>query len=312
MSGNNIRAAVENCFDVRWMGIRNEASYRSSLKSVVEFLETRCDCLDAITTAHIAALVRHLQACGNAPRTIRHKVGLLGAVFETAIVADPPLASKPMPKRTVRVPRTLKWWLTPDDQRLLTGWLRARRGKHDLIVADYIDFVCVTGLRVEEALRLEGSMFSGLGSERPNMLVPGEKTAGAQKTLPLFPAAAAIAERLIDKQTNKRARLFPLSYRQLQRKWLECRHHLDLEDNPSATLKALRRSFGRHATEQGMPTELLRDYYRHTDLKTTAGYLSLVGGYDTETMRQWVPKGPTHSTPCGSSSSRSSQTEAYA
>lgn len=56
---------------------------------------------------------------------------------------------------------------------------------------------------------------------------------------------------------------------------------------PRATLKAFRRSFARHATERGLPPDMLRQYLRHEHLATTAGYLKLVGGYTTEHLRPW-------------------------
>ncbi|MEW6121261.1 MAG: site-specific integrase [Pseudomonadota bacterium] len=303
--------AVEHAFETRWRGIRNEASYWSMLGQIAAFLEARCKCLDEVTTADVAAMVAHFTRQGNAPRTVKSKVGLLRMVFEAAAEADPPLASKAMPKRRVAVPKTLKWWLTPEDQLRLTSWLRARGRRNDEVMADYIDFACTTGLRVEEALRLTSPMFLGLGTDKPSLSVPGLKTSTSQRTLPLYPLAAELALRLVE-QAGQRGRLFPVSYRALQRVWVECREHLGLADMSTCTLKALRRSFGRVATESGMPTEILRDYYRHASLKTTSEYLMLIGGYETERIRQWVPKGPTHSTPYGSSSSRSSPTEACA
>jgi len=55
-----------------------------------------------------------------------------------------------------------------------------------------------------------------------------------------------------------------------------------------ATLKAMRRTAVRHLTVNGMPTEMVRDYLRHSDIKTTMGYLHLVGGYSTEEQRRYL------------------------
>jgi len=63
---------------------------------------------------------------------------------------------------------------------------------------------------------------------------------------------------------------------------------LDEGDNPIATLKALRRTAARHLTVNGMPTETVRKYLRHSNIQTTLGYLDLVGGYTTKEQHRWL------------------------
>jgi hypothetical protein len=136
-------------------------------------------------------------------------------------------------------------------------------------------------------LRFTPSHFVGLETDKPSMSVPGMKTAGSQKTLPMFKEAVEIAKRR-SASISRRTPIFEISYKLLREEWQECREFLQVEDVPTATLRSLRRSFGRVATERGMPTEVLRDYYRHSDIGTTAGYLKLIGGYDVEQIRKWV------------------------
>jgi integrase len=57
---------------------------------------------------------------------------------------------------------------------------------------------------------------------------------------------------------------------------------------PDATLKALRRTFARYATEKGMPAPVLMQYLGHTQIETTMGYLRLVGAYDPKVVAQWL------------------------
>lgn len=44
----------------------------------------------------------------------------------------------------------------------------------------------------------------------------------------------------------------------------------------------------RQLTTSGMPTEMVRDYLRHSDITTTMGYLHLVGGHSVTEQRRWL------------------------
>jgi hypothetical protein len=63
---------------------------------------------------------------------------------------------------------------------------------------------------------------------------------------------------------------------------------LGVSNVATATLKSLRRSFARRATLKGMPTDVLRQYLRHSDIKTTQGYLNLIGGYGLEEQARFI------------------------
>jgi integrase len=77
------------------------------------------------------------------------------------------------------------------------------------------------------------------------------------------------------------------SYTVVKKKWRLVRIKFGLTRNNTATPKALRRTFARRANDNGMPTEMLRQYLGHSDIATTIDYLRLVGGY-TEEMRKYV------------------------
>jgi integrase len=77
------------------------------------------------------------------------------------------------------------------------------------------------------------------------------------------------------------------SYTVVKKKWRLVRIKFGLTRNNTAAPKALRRTFARRANDNGMPTEMLRQYLGHSDIATTIDYLRLVGGY-TEEMRKYV------------------------
>lgn len=284
-----IREAKDKAAAMRWRGTRNEKPTIAQAETVVSYFEgTGVHDLDDITTDHINAMVHHFQRSGTGSSSIKRKMAVLNVMCDVGLQAVPPLATRRVPTFRVRQPRVLKWWLRPEDQARLTVWLRAQG---DELMADYVDFVCFTGLRVEEALRVDATMFTGLDTAKPCLLVPGIKTDGSQKMLPILPEVVEVVKRRISAAPRIGGRagmLFPVSYFTLRDKWSECRDYLGYGHIHTATLRALRRSFARIASERGMPTEILRDYLRHSNIATTAGYLQLVGGYDAEMMRQWL------------------------
>lgn len=191
----------------------------------------------------------------------------------------------------VREPKVLKWWLKPEDEATLTLALFDRwrggcpKANH---MARFIAWTTRTGLRVEETLRLRKGDFHRDSVESYAVTVPGLKTAEAQATLPLgAEAAEMVVARFI--QLDPDDRFIPLTYPELEAEWRWCRALLNAADNPTATLKALRRSAARHLhVAKGMPLDMVRQYLRHEDIETTMGYLRLTGGYGTEEMRKWL------------------------
>lgn len=172
-----------------------------------------------------------------------------------------------------------KWYLRPEDEDRLAdcpGLLPVTRA--------FIAWTCATGLRVEESLRLR---WRDMDRELSVVEVPGTKTLGSAAPLPLSEEARGVlmarAYGAIPSDI-----VFPIEYRALRAQWQIARTYLGYGDVPTATLKALRRSFARRAHLKGMPADVLRQYLRHGSLRTTMGYLHLVGGYSHEEMRRWL------------------------
>lgn len=179
----------------------------------------------------------------------------------------------------VKVPNKLKWWLKPQQLDVIMA------SSTPQWVKEYIQWTLFTGLRVEETLALTLADF---GEGFRSVTVPGTKTSGSQATLPLGAEASRIAiSRSVLMLDN--GRMFTATYEQLQTEWDKARALIGAAGVPGATLKSLRRTAARylHVTK-GMPLDMVREYLRHEDVKTTQGYLRLTGGYDTEEMRRFL------------------------
>jgi integrase len=177
-----------------------------------------------------------------------------------------------------KLPNKLKWWLTPRQQEAM----RAMLGADDPLM-QFADWTLLTGLRVEETLRLTRDSFN---EDFTEVNVPGLKTVAAQATLPLSSAATVVAV-YVFKGRNRGLMFHTVNYCQLMRKWARVRKQMGIE-NPGATLKAFRRGAARQLTVGGMPLDMLRQYLRHESVRTTMGYLRLVGGYDKDEMRKFL------------------------
>lgn len=280
--------ACAYALEVKWKRTRHYYVYTTVLARLTIYFESvGITSFDAIRKPHLLAFAEAERAEGNAENTIAWKIAALKAVVAEGLEADPQLVTQELPKIRIKRNDAPKWWLTPEARERLTTALRTRRDPEAHLMADYVDFVCLTGVRVEEALRFDRSCFRGLDTDKPIMWVPGTKTRGAANSLPMGEEAAALVARRFEQSGGDL--LFPVDYGTLAKRWNSmCRPIVDPDGNPTATLKALRRTFGWYVTQRGTPTAILQKLYRHSKITTTAGYLNLIGGSDAEALRQWV------------------------
>lgn len=191
----------------------------------------------------------------------------------------------------------LKWWLHPDKGEKLLTYLRSDPApfRNAVLTADYVEWAMMVGMRVEESLRLTwGDVHLSFEQDAEAVIshtevtVPGTKTSGAQASIAIALRPALVLQRRYEARAPREQRVFAIHYDQLHDCWAHCRKFLGVTDNPLATLRALRRTSARHLTTKGMPLDIVRQYLRHRDIKTTLGYLRLVGGYTTEEQRKWL------------------------
>lgn len=193
----------------------------------------------------------------------------------------------------VKNPKSLKWYLPEDIKEVILKDLRGRpAGRLWHILADFIEWTTLTGLRVEESLRLNFRAFDAALTE---VRVPGTKTASSEATLPLGNRAAQLVHgRVIGRgglpaSAYSQELVFPVGYDLLNDTWQKVRAEYGWKDDPTATLKALRRSAARYLhVDCGMPLHMVQQYLRHESMDTTLEYLRLTGGYGTEEMRRYL------------------------
>lgn len=290
-------------------GMRSATDARAGLHQFCEYLHLvrGVNAITGLKQTDLDAYLTALKTMGNSPSTINTKMSLVSVLLDHAFatlsvnaLVGTALHGNRLKVPYVSRPKHNQWWLKQDDKAKLLDWLAGKEYTGLLLpftgaplMAKYIRWTVATGLRVEETLRLLPADFDGLESATPALIVPGTKTTGSRVRIPLSNEAAEIAIQLINRfdQPGKvppTRRLFDVDYRWLKDRWNDCRKFLKVENNPTSTLKALRRNFAAECLLKGIPANLIQELMRHTSLETTMGYLKLIGMTDNQATRDML------------------------
>ena len=225
-----------------WEGPRHYASSMSQLKlamsTLIEIMgPSQTPTVEEVTVEQLKACVHLWRGAGLSNETINKRVNTLSALG----IACP----------GVRLPRPsrLRWQHAPERLELLLVYLRANpppfpRAK---LMADYVEWVCFTGMRVEEVLRMTWDDARLDIREEPGKVAfvsyseMRYTTQGAQATLTISLRPALLLKRRFAERAGTDLRVFPINYECLKRDWVRPRSFLGAMDNKLATLKALRR-----------------------------------------------------------------------
>jgi len=150
-----------------------------------------------------------------------------------------------------------------------------------------------TGCRVSEALELTSSRVDAANGQLVFRTLKKRKKQGEQKqhwravpVPPSFLDELNLVHRL--KQQKNDVRLWPVSR---QTGWNWCKQIMKASniEGAQATAKGLRHGFGVAAVLKGIPLPTLQKWLGHSDIKTTAHYLQIVGEEEKElAARMWM------------------------
>lgn len=275
--------ALSRVWEQDWRHRRSGSTLRSQASQAVLDLEMRptwSSLVSAVTIERVQAATKGWYAQGLAPATIQKRLNCL-----SKLGVNVEGCRKPAPKQ-------LKWYL-PEAMvpRVLTFCVTNEYKS----LGNLIMWTTRTGLRIEESLRLQWADLGYAITKTPivyfeEVSVPGTKTGYAQARLPLGEAIGVyMAAVLRSNSPTVYNKPFPWTYEQYQTQWNHVREAFGWKDDPTATLKALRRSAARYLhVDCGMPLHMVQQYLRHESMDTTLEYLRLTGGYGTEEMRRYL------------------------
>ena len=264
--------ALSRVWQNDWQHRRSGATLRSQAEKALITLGPDT-LVSKVDISRIRALTQQAYIIGLSPATIQKRLNCLRKL------------GVDVGGCRVNVPKQLKWYLKESDKPKVLEYAQSL----SFHASRLIEFITLTGLRIEEALRLTYADLEVTCLDvdiwvYSSMSVPGLKTMGSQATLPLGASAGSLIH-----SGNGNEKVFPISYQELIRVWDAIRIYFNWQDDPTATLKALRRSAARYLhVDCGMPLDMVRQYLRHEKIDTTMEYLRLTGGYNTEEMRRYL------------------------
>jgi integrase len=268
---------------LRWRGMRKEPNNLGWAQAFIDHMALQGKhSLEEVTGEDLRAYMVECDMQELAPATVYARMSVVSVLYDEAVKDGyrGEVPTTPYP----HVPRKAKWWLNPDAQREVIRWCKTHKYRD---LGDMIRWTVLTGLRIEESLRVTKGSFLGLASSEPSLLIAGTKTKGAEATLPLALEAARLAHTRFPARATSVALLFNVTYLDIWSQWQTARSALGWPSN--ATLKALRRSYARDRAAKGCPLPVLQQMMRHGTPQTTMEYLRLTGGgFTTEEQRRWV------------------------
>lgn len=279
-----LEQALSRVWETNWQHKRSGATMKAQAEAAIRGVSWPAEHPTASDIGHtrIRAATSNWYKQGLAPATIQKRLSCLATLGVNVAGCK------------VHVPKQLKWHLSESQRVEALKWLREQEaglGFHAL--ADFIEWTTRTGLRLEESLGLRwGDLHQDLTTGAAfGISVPGSKTTNAQATLPISTEVAKLLRKrfFIEGKPSLNNRVFPFEYTSLLKVWDEVRKQFGWQDDPTATLKALRRSAARYLhVDCGMPLHMVQQYLRHSNMATTLEYLRLTGGYGTEEMRRYL------------------------
>jgi site-specific recombinase XerC len=132
---------------IRWRHQRTARTTKSQAEAVVAYLEKLRTHPGALSEADVATMIDWWRASGLAVGTIQRRLTVLRTMLKHM--------GLPMPAVHLKPERKLKWWLRPEEQRRVIAYCGPPSEVGTGLFARYVGFVCHSGVRVEEALRIE-------------------------------------------------------------------------------------------------------------------------------------------------------------
>jgi len=254
----------EDIYKERWQYQRSgDRTYHRAMKLVQDYGDPS---LDNVTTAWVRQTRQRMSRLGLSGATINRHLAHLRTALNHA--RDDLEAIEKVPKISLMSERQGRTRvLSVEEQERLTHYLRynhPKRSKNWPIVADLVDFLCETGLRLSEALNLSTKNFKGRDEI---ILTPGETKTASARTVPLTDKARAI----LDHHRGWK-KPFPLKKDQVDRIFALARKHLGIDD-PDFVVHACRHTYASRLLSSGkVQLYHIKTLLGHTSWSTTERY----------------------------------------
>lgn len=284
----SLRRAYRLALDTYWKDMRWGETVRTKENLICGWFEREDHPdLDDIDSAILDKFVAWRQSKKITNNTIRKDLAILKKVFDVAYNRVPPLTRHRLAVPHVTVKKLRKWYVKPERIEDMLEFIEIDMDNWHF--ADFCRSMLYQGPRVEENMRITIDDFVDLEGKTPTLRVPGTKTELSDRSVPIWDFMVPIYKRNIESaKTGGRTLLWPFSVNQLNHLWRDVRGYMGAADEPTATLKALRRTFAWFAKTRGLDVLDIKNILGHSDIQTTEGYLRLFGNPGLELSREKV------------------------
>lgn len=256
-----------------WSNLRSHRVQRLNGDAALAFWG-RGKLLIEITNDAVAEFRDDAAKRGNSPSTINNKLKALSAMMRVALegkaVTRVPTCKRP--REVLTAPR----FLTPDEEKLLTAWLRNTEFRE---MADLCEVLLDTGLRVgQEALALKRVDLRTHPKTGRMLVYVADPKGETGKQKPRTVPATARAERILTAYAARaeaagQERLWTLDYWTAQRQFVNARTALGWGEN--VVLHTLRHTCASRLVQRGANLFQVQEIMGHKDLETTRRYAHL-------------------------------------
>ena len=255
-----LRDLRNEVFEMRWQGTKAEDSQLQYTKFIMDTFSPSKLITD-IDQACVDILVRKCKSMGNGNATINRKLTALSVMLKFAVERGY-ITSIPVIKK-MRENNELHVWFTEEEKSKMVTILNNNGKAH---ISNLILFLCDTGLRVSEALRLKWEdCING------NITVWKSKT-DKPRTIPQTQQVMDILETL---PKDVRGPFYEISYAETRHAWDKMRKAVGKADVDGWTIHGCRHTFCSNLVQQNVPIQVVASLAGHSDIRMTMRYAHL-------------------------------------
>jgi len=266
-----LRDLRNEVFEIRWQGTKAEDSQLHYTKSVLDIFSPS-SLIKNINQNNIDLLVKKLKGIGNSNATINRKLTSLSVMMNHALdrgyINSVPKIKKLPENNEVVV------WFTKEEQEAMYSCLQSNGKSH---IADLILFLCNTGMRVGEALKLKWKDCSD-----QNILVLKSKT-NKPRTIPQNKTVAELLNKI---SKDYEGPFYNITYAETRHAWDKMRTQLGKNNVEGWTIHGCRHTFCSGLVQKNVPIQIVAQLAGHSDIRTTMRYAHL----NTEVLENAVGK----------------------
>jgi len=255
--------AIEQVYGERWKYNKDGRKSQRNAERILEFIGDLP--ISKIDEDEVWLLIKKLEATGIGSATVNRYLAALKTVLRHHKQPCDHIKLKKEKNGRIRV-------LTKDEELQLVEILResAKCGKRSyyLELADLVEVLVDTGMRLSEALRLEYKDVDFSSNLISIWINKGDKPRS-------IPMTSRVRNILQERQPDKSTKPFDISIDEAERAWKWVRGKMKLQDDKEFVLHALRHTCASRLVNGGVDLYVVKEWLGHSSIQITERYAHL-------------------------------------